>query len=273
MTTRYLLAHLVLERPYLLLRRRAFDLLAGAEDVLDFLRERCVARAAADEAGDTRRVAHHVPRVVVEGHAHEQVAGEHLLLHDDLATALELDDVLHRDDDLVDALLDVHGLHPAGEVLLHLVLVARVRVHDEPVTGAVVGARLTRTVVLALGFAVELLAVDVDLDDLEQLRAGKVGSRRRVPRSRPAPRTRHRSRVAAMSMSISSSSGSDGVDTVAQSGRDDSCTVSTGACRDRGRIDLVVDCGVAGEGIGGGLEVVHGVRCQSKRKSTNLDDA
>ena len=53
------------------------------------------------------RVAHDVPGVVVEVHAHEQVAGEDLLLHDDLAAVLELDDVFHRDDDLEDALLDV----------------------------------------------------------------------------------------------------------------------------------------------------------------------
>ena len=41
-------------------------------------------------------------RVVVEVAAHEQVAGEDLLLDDDLLAVLELDDVFHRDDDLVD---------------------------------------------------------------------------------------------------------------------------------------------------------------------------
>ena len=44
--------------------------------------------AAADETGDTRRVAHDVPGVVVEVHPHQQVAGEDLLLHDDLAPFL-----------------------------------------------------------------------------------------------------------------------------------------------------------------------------------------
>src|SRR3546814_4681864 len=55
------------------------------------------------EAGDTGGVADHVPAVVVELAADEEVAGEHLLLDDDLLAALEVDDVLHRDDDLVDA--------------------------------------------------------------------------------------------------------------------------------------------------------------------------
>ena len=54
------------------------------------------------------RVADHVPGVVVELAAHQQVAREHLLLDDDLLAALELDDVLHGDDDLVDAALHVH---------------------------------------------------------------------------------------------------------------------------------------------------------------------
>ena len=91
--------------------------------------------AAADEPGDAGRVAHDVPGVVVEAHAHEQVAREDLLLHDDLAAVLELDDVFHRDDDLEDAVLDVHRAHAAREVRLHLVLVAGVGVHDVPAAG------------------------------------------------------------------------------------------------------------------------------------------
>src|SRR6478672_743457 len=145
----HLLAHLEVEaRPRLLLGAD-LDGLAGAEDVLDLLaRERRGPGAVADEPGDTRRVAHDVPGVVVEGHAHQQVAGEHLLLHDDLAAALELDDVLHRNDDLEDLLLDVHRAHPAGQVLLDLVLVARVGVHDEPVARSLVGARIARGALL-----------------------------------------------------------------------------------------------------------------------------
>ena len=93
-----------------------------------------------DEAGDARGVADDVPRVVIQLEAHEQVAGEDLLLDDDPLAALELDDILDRDDDLVDALLHVHGLDSALEVRLHLVLVAGVGVHDEPLAGPVEGA-------------------------------------------------------------------------------------------------------------------------------------
>ena len=86
------------------------------------------------------RVADDVPGVVVEVAAHEQVAGEHLLLDDDLLAVLELDDVLHRDDDLVDALLHVHRGDAGLEVLLDLLLVARLGVDHEPAARAVVGA-------------------------------------------------------------------------------------------------------------------------------------
>ena len=134
-------------------------------------RQRRGLRAAPDEAGHTRRVAHHVPGVVVERHAHEQVAGEDLLLHDDLAAVLELDDVFHRDDDLEDPLLDVHGTHPAREVLLHLVLVAGVGVHDVPGARPVVGAGL-RFLVFVLVFVdhvdelgVGQIDLDIHLDD------------------------------------------------------------------------------------------------------------
>ena len=62
-----------------------------------------------------------------------------MYLDDDLAARLELDHVLHRDDDLEDLLLDVHRAHTAGEVRLHLVLVAGVGVDDVPVPQAVAG--------------------------------------------------------------------------------------------------------------------------------------
>ena len=48
-----------------------------AEDPLDLpAGEGCRLGAAGDEPGDTGRVAHGVPGVVVEGHPHEDVAGE-----------------------------------------------------------------------------------------------------------------------------------------------------------------------------------------------------
>src|SRR6476620_4963692 len=158
----HLLAHLVLEpRPHLLLLLAALDLLALAQPLLDLAaRERRGLGATADEPGDARRVAHHVPGVVVERKADEQVARPHLLLHHELAAVLELDDVFHRDDDLEDALLDVHRADAACEVLLHLVLVAGVGVHHEPATGPVVGARL------GLDDLVVVLVQVADLEDL-----------------------------------------------------------------------------------------------------------
>src|SRR6266498_1606993 len=64
--------------------------------------------ARADEAGHAGGVAHHVPGVVVQVHADQQVAGEDLA-GDDLALAsLDLHDVFHGDDDLEDLLLHVH---------------------------------------------------------------------------------------------------------------------------------------------------------------------
>ena len=93
-----------------------------------------------DEPGDPGGVADHRPRVVVEVAAGEEISGEDLLLDDDLLAVLELDDVLHGDDDLEDPVLHVHRDDPALEVGLHLVLVAGVGVHHEPPAGPVVGA-------------------------------------------------------------------------------------------------------------------------------------
>src|SRR3954453_20595227 len=87
------LPHLVFEpRAGLLLRLDALDL--DLEDALDLLaRQRRRPGTEPDEAGHTRGVAHDVPRVVIEIAAHQQVAGEDLLLNDDLLAVLELDDV------------------------------------------------------------------------------------------------------------------------------------------------------------------------------------
>src|SRR5262249_45177630 len=140
----HLLAHFVLEaRAHFLFALRALFLHTRTENVFHLAaRQRSGLRAAPDEAGDTRRVAHDVPGVVVEIHAHKQVARENLLLHHNLAAVFELDDVFHRDDDFEDAVFHRHRAHAAGQVRLHLVLVARVRVHDVPTTRPVVGALL-----------------------------------------------------------------------------------------------------------------------------------
>ena len=87
----------------------------------------------ADEAGDARGVADRAPRLVVQVHPHQDVAGEHLAL-DLLALAvLDLGDLFGRHLDLEDVVLHVQGLDAALEVGLHLVLVAGVGVHDVPV--------------------------------------------------------------------------------------------------------------------------------------------
>ena len=122
-------------------------------------------RALADEPSHAGRVADDVPGVVVHVAPHEQVAGEDLLLDDDLAAVLELDDVLHRDDDLEDLVLGVHRLGAGLEVLLDLLLVARLRVHDVPGAGSVVralrsGSILVVLVLVLAGFRVEQLVVD-----------------------------------------------------------------------------------------------------------------
>src|SRR5205085_1485792 len=124
-------------------RRPALAHLLDAEDRLDLLAgQRRGLGPAPDEPRHAGGVAHDPPGVVVEVEADEEVAGEDLFRDDRLPAGLEFDDVFHWDDDLEDPLLHVHGAHPAGQVRLHLVLVAGVGVDDEPLPGAVVGAGL-----------------------------------------------------------------------------------------------------------------------------------
>src|SRR5581483_3176117 len=157
-------------RPGLLALAGDALLLLDAEDGLDLLAgERRRLGATPHEPGDAGGVAHDPPRVVVEVHPDEEVAGEHLLRDDRLPAGLELDDVLHGDDDLEDPLLHVHRADPAGQVRLHLVLVAGVGVDDEPLPGPVVRARLPGPGRLLLG---ALLALAVLLVGLEQIGVG-----------------------------------------------------------------------------------------------------
>src|SRR5215212_3156153 len=113
----------------------------GLEDLGHFLLgQRGRLGPGADEAGHTGRVADHVPGVVVQVHADQQVAGEDLARDDLLLAALDLHDVFHGDHDLEDPLLHVHRGDAALEVGLDLVLVAGVGVDDVPVPQAVGGA-------------------------------------------------------------------------------------------------------------------------------------
>src|SRR6185312_940704 len=92
-------------------------------------------RRGADEAGDARGVADRTPRLVVEVHPHEDVAGEDLALHLHALAVLDLGDLFGRHLDLEDVVLHVERGDAALEVGLHLVLVAGVRVDDVPVAG------------------------------------------------------------------------------------------------------------------------------------------
>ena len=98
-------------------------------------RQRRRPRRRADETGDAGRVAHRAPRLVVELHADQDVAGQHLAV-DLLALAvLDLGDLFGGHLDLEDVVADVEVLHAGLEVGLHLVLVAGVGVDDVPVAG------------------------------------------------------------------------------------------------------------------------------------------
>ena len=80
---------------------------------------------ATHETGDARRVANGGPAAVVQLHADEHVAREHLLLALDAAPALfDLRHHLGGDLDGEHVVLEAHGLDTRLEVLLHLVLVA-----------------------------------------------------------------------------------------------------------------------------------------------------
>src|SRR6185437_16609310 len=93
-----------------------------------------------DEAGHPGGVADGPPDVVVQVATDQQIAGEGLLLDGDLLAALELDDVLHGDDDLEHLVLHPPGGHHVLQVRADLVIVAGVGVDDVPPPGAVVGA-------------------------------------------------------------------------------------------------------------------------------------
>src|SRR5918999_4780166 len=109
----------------------------GLEDLGHFLLgQRGRLGPGADEAGHAGRVPDHVPGVVVQVHADQQVAGEDLAGDDLLLAALDLHDVFHGDDDLEDLLLHVHRGDAALEVGLDLVLVAGIGVDDVPVPHA-----------------------------------------------------------------------------------------------------------------------------------------
>jgi hypothetical protein len=112
------------------------DLLLGAlghQEGLDVLAgQRGRLGPLAHEPGHARRVADDKPGGVVQLGPDQQVAGEHLALGDDPLAVLEVDVILHGDHDLVHGLLGVHRVDAGLEVLLDLLLVARLGVDHEP---------------------------------------------------------------------------------------------------------------------------------------------
>src|SRR6185437_1966324 len=72
-------------------------------------------RRGAHEAGDARRVADGAPRLVVEVHPHQDVAGQHLALHLLALAVLDLGDLFGGHLELEDVVLDVEGLHAGLE--------------------------------------------------------------------------------------------------------------------------------------------------------------
>ena len=93
--------------------------------------------AGTDEVDDAGRVANGSPCLVVQVAAHQQVAGEDLLRDRDLLAVPELVDVLHRDLDLEDPVLEVHRGGAGLEVLADLLLVTGLGMDHVPVSRAV----------------------------------------------------------------------------------------------------------------------------------------
>jgi len=108
-----------------------------------------------DEPGDPGGVAHGAPRLVVQVHAHQDVARQHLAV-DLLALAvLDLGDLFGGNLHLEDVVADIEVLHTGLEVGLHLVLVAGVGMDDIPV------ARLAAQVLLEGDRGIQFLFFDV----------------------------------------------------------------------------------------------------------------
>src|SRR5262245_25795257 len=103
------------------------------QDVLDLVvRQRDRLRPRSDEAGDLRRRAHEVPRVVGQLHLDEHVSREELLLGLALLLVANLHNLLGRDEDARDLLGHSEDLGARLDRFLHLVLEPRVGVNDEP---------------------------------------------------------------------------------------------------------------------------------------------
>src|SRR3954451_16819521 len=106
---------------------------ARLEDAVDLAGgERHGLRAGADEPGHAGRVLDDRPRIVVQVHVHEHVAGEDALLGLHLLAVLRLDHLLGRHDDAAETHALPHRLDAVLQVGLDLVLMAGIGVDDVP---------------------------------------------------------------------------------------------------------------------------------------------
>ena len=118
--------------------------------------------AGTDEVDDAGRVANGSPGLVVQVATHQQVAGEDLLRDGDLLAVPELVDVLHRDLDLEDPVLEVHRGGAGLEVLADLLLVTGLGVDHVPVSRAVIGTLALRGRLLLVEEVVLVQHLDID---------------------------------------------------------------------------------------------------------------
>ena len=95
--------------------------------------------------------------------AYQQITGKHLFGHNHLSALLELDDVFHRDDHLVDVFLHVQRHDASFEVLFHLVLITGLSMNNEPATGPIVGTVHDRALGENFFLVEDLTGLDIDV--------------------------------------------------------------------------------------------------------------
>jgi hypothetical protein len=108
----------------------SLHLVEDAHGLLFRDRNRLVVRA--EEARHLRRILDQQERRVGHLHLHEHVAREEFALRMDLATAAHLDDVLGRNQHLLEKVIKAGGLRPLLDGLRDLLLEVRVGVNDVP---------------------------------------------------------------------------------------------------------------------------------------------
>src|SRR5262245_18308443 len=129
-------AHVVAD-PERLARHRlglgGFHMAEDAPNLVLLERDRVLSRA--DEACDARNVLHHVSRLVVQVHLDHHVGREGLALRDLPLAVLHFGEILGRNQDLAEMIVEGGGMNRLLEIRLHLVLVARVGVDHVPLLG------------------------------------------------------------------------------------------------------------------------------------------